>query len=153
VTPIYINVGKLAFGTSAGEGVVGMTLRAHEDDVMAALVAHAERIARALASAHELTADVSWTEVFEAVVNDNASVDLVASVAGELGLDVRSVPIPFPWSEDFGVFTSRYPGAIFGLGSGTDHPPLHSRHYDFPDELLEPGVRLFDGIVRRVLGG
>jgi hypothetical protein len=27
---------------------------------------------------------------------------------------------PFTWGEDFGLFTQHYPGAMFGLGSGTD---------------------------------
>ena len=95
---------------------------------------------------------MTWTEIFEAVNNDDSSVELVASVAEEQKMAIRRMPRPFPWSEDFGVFTSRYPGAMFGLGSGIDHPALHSRHYDFPDALIESGVRIFDGIIRRILG-
>ena len=36
---------------------------------------------------------------------------------------------------------------MFGLGAGVDTPPLHDDRYDFPDELIESGVRLFSGIV------
>jgi metal-dependent amidase/aminoacylase/carboxypeptidase family protein len=35
------------------------------------------------------------------------------------------------------------------IGAGTDHLPLHNPEYDFPDELIETGVRLFDTIVRQ----
>jgi metal-dependent amidase/aminoacylase/carboxypeptidase family protein len=36
--------------------------------------------------------------------------------------------------EDFGLFTQHYPGAMFGLGSGTDS--LHNPDYDFPDDII-----------------
>jgi metal-dependent amidase/aminoacylase/carboxypeptidase family protein len=38
----------------------------------------------------------------------------------------------FYLGEDFGLFTQHYPGAMFGLGSGTDSPALHNPDYDFP---------------------
>jgi metal-dependent amidase/aminoacylase/carboxypeptidase family protein len=31
-------------------------------------------------------------------------------------------------------------------------PALHSPDYDFPDALIETGVKLFDKIVRKLLG-
>ena len=60
---------------------------------------------------------------------------------------------PFPWSEDFGHFSTHESGAVlFGLGSGLDHPPLHSKIYDFNDELLAPGVDLWVRIALGALG-
>ncbi|HAH74483.1 MAG TPA: amidohydrolase, partial [Butyricimonas virosa] len=43
----------------------------------------------------------------------------------------------------FGLFTQQYKGAMFGLGSGENCPPLHSPQYDFPDEVIETGATLF----------
>jgi metal-dependent amidase/aminoacylase/carboxypeptidase family protein len=40
---------------------------------------------------------------------------------------------------DFGLFTQHYPGAMFGLGSGTDSPALHNPDYDFPDDIITTG--------------
>ena len=53
---------------------------------------------------------------------------------------------PFSWGEDFGLFTQRYKGAIFGLGAGENCAPLHSPQYDFPDELIETGATMFYSI-------
>ena len=57
---------------------------------------------------------------------------------------------PFAWSEDCGHFTSRFKGALFGLGAGEDHPALHNPEYDFPDDLIDPGVSLFSEIINRL---
>ena len=57
---------------------------------------------------------------------------------------------PLRWSEDFGHFTSNYPGAIFGIGAGNNHPNLHSTNYDFPDAILECGINMFWGIINGI---
>ena len=53
--------------------------------------------------------------------------------------------------KDFGHFLANYPGALFGLGSGTDQPALHNPDYDFPDELIETGIRIFYNIYNIIL--
>jgi len=58
---------------------------------------------------------------------------------------------PFKWSEDFGHFLEKYKGAIFGIGSGEDHPDLHNPDYDFPDEIIEPAIRLFHSIISETI--
>lgn len=151
VTPIHVQVGGPAFGTSPGEGVVMATLRSHTPEDMNILVHRTVEIAQGIASAFELETEVSWCEEFEAVVNDAACVDVVRETAGRLGLEVHEALHPFPWSEDFGHFTSRYPGVLFGLGSGTDQPQLHNDTYDFPDDIIETGVRMFRGIMNNII--
>ena len=76
---------------------------------------------------------------------------MVEAVAGNHGVDVTSRDEAYPWSEDFGWFTRRFNGAIFGLGAGQEHPALHSPGYDFPDELIPIGVGLFEGLIERLL--
>jgi len=41
---------------------------------------------------------------------------------------------------------------MFGLGSGEEMPALHNPDYDFPDALIETGIRIFHGVVSEVLG-
>jgi hypothetical protein len=41
---------------------------------------------------------------------------------------------------------------MFLLGSGTDCPVLHAPDYDFPDDLIGPGVRVFDTVLRDLTG-
>jgi metal-dependent amidase/aminoacylase/carboxypeptidase family protein len=85
-------------------------------------------------------------------VNDPEAVKMVERTAHDLGMSVREIDIPFAWSEDFGHFISGCKGALFGLGAGEDHPVIHHPEYDFPDSLIEPGINLFAGIVRTLLG-
>eukprot|EP00947_MAST-08B_sp_MAST-8B-sp1_P005618 g5618.t1 len=70
------------------------------------------------------------------------------------GLPVRWLDQPFPWSEDFGAFPEKRGGggALFGLGAGLDHPPLHASNYDFPDAILPLGMQLWTHIALGALG-
>ena len=151
VTPVQIKVGGPAFGTSPGDGLVMSTLRSHSSEDMNVMVGRAEELALAIGKAYELDVNISWSEEFDAVVNDVDCVNRIRDVAGEQGINVVEAPHPFPWSEDFGVFTSRYPGALFGLGAGVNHPQLHTERYDFPDDVIQNGLKIFGGIVNTVL--
>ena len=55
-------------------------------------------------------------------------------------------------SEDFGRFGHAARAAMLFLGAGTGHPALHDPDYDFPDDLIAPGVRIFARIARDILG-
>jgi metal-dependent amidase/aminoacylase/carboxypeptidase family protein len=152
VTIVHARVGDVAFGTSPGYGVVMATLRTHAPGVMESLASRCLDLAQGIGRAHGLGITCRWTEEFPATVNDSRAVVHVRSAASACLLPVIEAAVPFPWSEDFGHFTSRHPGALFGLGSGTDHPPLHHPAYDFPDELLPTGVRLLVRVIHEALG-
>lgn len=139
------------FGTSPATGVCNATLRTFTDDDMTQLATHAEQLARAVSATHGVECDITWHDDFPAAVCDAPTVELVRAVAQDLNMDVADRDEPFRWSEDFGRFTVGRRGVLFGLGSGTAQPQLHHPEYDFPDELIEPGVRLFDAFTRRVL--
>lgn len=142
-TIVGIEVGGPAFGTSPGDGRVLATLRAHTTPGMDRLTEYCERLAIGLAHGYDLECDISWTDRFPATDNTPAVARVVADAARARGLDVVDPGVPFSWSEDFGHFTSRFPGALFGLGSGEGTAPLHHPDYDFPDELLPTGTALF----------
>ena len=38
------------------------------------------------------------------------------------------------------------------LGAGTDHAALHNPDYDFPDDLIPLGARIFMHVARDLLG-
>lgn len=56
-------------------------------------------------------------------------------------------------SEDFACMLDVCPGAYFWLGAdgATPSRPLHNAHYDFNDELIGPGIRLWSTLVERLL--
>ncbi|MBN2447566.1 MAG: amidohydrolase [Phycisphaerae bacterium] len=151
VTVIHASVGEAAFGTSPGEGKVLATLRAHTDETMSTLRRECERLAASAANAFGLEHIVRWVEPFPYTRNHPYCAQLITDVAHELGLPVVEPDVPFAWTEDFGHFTHEFRGAMFGLGAGEDCPVLHHPHYDFPDELIPVGIRMFRALVDRAL--
>ena len=75
---------------------------------------------------------------------------VVKKCSEKLNLNVIEIAQPFRWSEDFGHFLNKYKGALFGIGSGEDHPDLHNPDYDFPDEIIEPSVKLFYTLMKEL---
>jgi metal-dependent amidase/aminoacylase/carboxypeptidase family protein len=143
ITIIHVLIGEIAFGTSPGEAVVRATLRSYRDDDMRMLISRAEQLTEQIAKQYNLQFDISYTEIFPATVNHPRMVKVVEKSAKKLELEILELTEPMRWSEDFGHFTNLIPGALIGLGSGTDQPDLHNPDYDFPDELIETGVKLF----------
>ncbi len=150
VTVIHARIGERAFGTTPGEGVVMATLRTHTPETMDALADHCVSFAKAVAATYDLECETSWTESFPATISDRGCVKLVEEAAQARGVKTLRYDVPFGWSEDFGHFTASCKGALFGLGSGENQPALHNPTYDFPDELIATGVKVFEEIIRRL---
>jgi metal-dependent amidase/aminoacylase/carboxypeptidase family protein len=55
-------------------------------------------------------------------------------------------------SEDFGRFGDAAKSAMFFLGAGREHAALHDPYYDFPDDLIAVGARIFMRTARNLLG-
>ena len=140
------------FGTTPGEGVVMGVVRAHRTDDLEK--ARAELAARAAGFAADggLEHELSWHEAFAATESDDDCVTTIEAAAAQAELDARYLDDPFRWSEDFGYFTAAFKGAFFGLGSGTDQPQLHDDGYDYPDELIGIGARIYRAIINQHLG-
>lgn len=146
VTIIHARIGEVAFGTSPGEAVIMATLRAYDEKDMEELRRKAAGFVRDIAFSENLEVSVDWTEKFPATANDPFLVSLAVDTARRLGISVRNIENAFKWSEDFGWFTRKYKGMLFGLGSGTGHPELHNPDYDFPDEIIDTGVNMISGM-------
>ena len=152
LTLIHAELGSLAFGTSAGKASLSMTLRAFGQQDLDGLVEQVKQKALAVANSERLKVDFGFVEQFAVSVNDPTLYSIVEKVSQNLGLSLTEKQEPFRWSEDFGLFSQACPAFLFGLGAGEDCPQLHEGTYDFPDELIETGVRIFEGIVRKVNG-
>lgn len=152
VTPVYLQMGEKAYGISAGEGEAHFTMRCLNNDQMKRREEEAEQLAKDIAEKYKLKVEIHWTESFFANENDETATNWVRESTEKCGYKLRKMETPFNWGEDFGLFTKAFPGAMFGLGAGMETPALHNPDYDFPDELIEPGVRLFSNIINAVHG-
>lgn len=150
LTLVEFRLGEPAYGVTAGHGVLRFTLRAKDDKLLQQTKARLEEIVKRVAEAMPgLTTAIGWKEYFAASSNAAEAVDRIRAAALACRLPYLEKPQPFSWGEDFGLLTQQYDGALFGLGSGENQPPLHHQHFDFPDELVPIGVRLFYEIARR----
>lgn len=156
-TVSYARIGRQEtgpnFGTTPGEACVSGVVRAQRTADLDLLRAELAGLAARLAVESGLEHTLSWHEAFAATECDGRCVAEVKAAASQLGLSVQELEEPFRWSEDFGYFTAAFKGALFGLGSGVDQPQLHDDGYDYPDELIEIGARLYRSLIDRHLGG
>jgi len=105
---------------------------------------------RDIGNKYSLDTIIRWHERFDATVNDQEAVNIIRAAARTLKFHIVEMKEPFWWSEDFGRFTERFPGAIFGLGAGEHHSDLHTPNYDFPDEIIEHGIHIFYEIIKQM---
>ncbi|MBW5482489.1 M20 metallopeptidase family protein [Streptomyces bambusae] len=108
------------------------------------------RVARHVAAAHAAHADVTLTEGYPPVVNDDACTAALRDTAATLlGPDrVRHLAEPFMGAEDFSYVLQRVPGAFAFLGARPpgvpfeDAPDCHSNRVVFDEDALATGAAL-----------
>ena len=140
-----------------GQVVVRGDTRSFSPDVRALLERRIRTLCEGICAAHGATCTVTYTHEFEPTVNDPActAVSVRAAVAAT-GAD-RTVADcdPLLGSEDFGALARAVPGCFTFIGNGTEPgrggTPLHSRDYDFNDDVLDTGVAYYTALVRSVL--
>jgi amidohydrolase len=151
ITVVGVKVGSRAFGTSAGDGEIMVTLRSSKNEDMEIISDECVRVSQAISLKYGLALKIEFAEHFPATVNNPQYAEIIRESAIDCGLKTEEIENPFRWSEDFGHFTSNFKGAMFGLGSGTDFPSLHNPDFDFPDELIDSGINMFYTIVKKVI--
>ena len=153
-TLICIRVGQPAFGTSAGHGEVMFTLRAFTNSEMEKLLSEANQVVDEVSARYGLKVSRSLVEPFRATENHEECVNALMRQCVSVGATNTNaitqshtnaiiIKEPFRWSEDFAEYLQHFPGAMFGIGAGEEHPELHHPDYDFPDDIIEPAARLF----------
>lgn len=150
-TIIHAKLGEKAFGTSPGNGLLMATLRSSAKDKFDKLTLNAENIVKKIAEKHKLNFSIEWTEEFPAILNISECNDFIAEAIKENNLFSDYLEKPFRWSEDFGFYTQVYKGAMFGIGSGIESPPLHSQNYDFPDDIITTGINFHYSLITKSL--
>jgi len=151
ITTTHIRMGEKVFGISPGLARIFFTLRSRDTKRMEDLFQEMDRYFHECAREENLSYHSEKTEYFPATRNSSAAVSSLKSAASACGMPIREINEPFGWSEDFGWYTQEFPGALFGLGSGNDHVPLHHPSFDFPDALLPVGIKLFKELIQECL--
>lgn len=151
LTPVYQILGKAAYGISPGYGEMHYTIRCWTDSRMDRLQEEITRIVGKAAEKDNLEARIEWLHYFPPSMNSAEGIMLVRAAALKIGLEVEETGLPFRFGEDFGWYSRHFHTTMFGLGAGVNTPALHQPAYDFPDELLETGTKIFKAIIQNKL--
>lgn len=150
ITPIYIEMGKKAYGVSAGSGEIHFTIRSNSNQNIDLIEKELVACVNAISLKEKLKSDISWTQQFRANENNSEAVSIIRKAAKTNNYKLLEKESPFSWGEDFGLFTEHFSGAMFGLGAGENIPALHNPDYDFPDELIPIGSKMFYEIIKEI---
>lgn len=151
VTPVHVLMGSSDFGISAGYAEMRFTIRTWTEDQLNILTQKINSLVVTVAKKHQLKTDVSYSHHFAANTNNSEAVNIIHQSATTEGFTITQKQIPFKWGEDFGLFTHKYKGAMFGLGAGENTPALHNPDYDFPDEIITTGATIMYQIASKIL--
>lgn len=152
VTVAHAEMGEAVFGIAPGHAEVWATLRTRRDEHMAKLCAAAEALVAEIAVRHRLSARHEYHEIFVASINAPDAVEHLRRALDDEGIAYGEDGLPMRASEDFGVFGHGAVSAMFFLGAGERHPALHNPDYDFPDDLIPIGSKIFMRTARNILG-
>ncbi|MDR6818381.1 amidohydrolase [Neorhizobium sp. 2083] len=150
-TVTHASVGEPAFGIAPGRAEVWVTLRTMTDGQMEALMARAETLVRKIAAADGLEYAMDYHDIFGQCENDAQATELLRAAMETEGVP-HDAGETMRGSEDFGRFATVSKSAMFFLGAGENMPNLHNPNYDFPDDLIPIGTKIFMRVARDILG-
>lgn len=151
IVPVYTEMGVPSSGVCPARGEVHFTLRAAEGAVVERMWEDLASGAKTFGDNYGLTLAFETKEEFAANANSQLAFGMIQTASIEAGADFMRIDRPFRWGEDFGEITQRYEGGMFGLGAGEHQPDLHNPDYDFPDDILVPGITMFTTLARMAL--
>lgn len=137
-----------AFNVIPASAELGGSVRCFTDATRQRVPALIERIAQGVAAAHGARCELEYIRGYSPVVNDPVVAGVLREVVAQAIPEVCVATIPpLPNSEDFSAFLKVVPGAYALIGArsaakGIVHPHHHP-HFDFDEDALLHGVRLF----------
>lgn len=151
-TITHARLGERALGIAPGWAELLVTLRAIDDGGLNRMLEAARALARSEAEKDGLLVEDHVEDHFAACHNHPEATEVMARALDGLGIPHAPGTLPIRASEDFGLFGSVSKTAMVFLGAGEDHAALHNPDYDFPDNLIAPGVAVFASVTKQILG-
>lgn len=146
-TVIGIELGSTAYGVSASEGVLRLTVRGELQEEFESLVLQIRRLAEELSQKSGMDCSIKEIERFPATENDSGAIRRLKNAAQKAGRKVVVPEEPFRWSEDFGYYLQKVQGAFFGVGDGEKYAQLHTEDFVFPDEIIPAVLDVYAGLL------
>jgi hippurate hydrolase len=159
VSVTNLNAGTGAENVIPRDASLTISVRSLDENVRDILKERIIKLTETIAAGFNLTHTIDYERGFDATVNDAAATIIAADSAREVvGYDNVDDNTP-PWmgAEDFGAMLKVIKGCYILVGQGEDDPnsphnkSLHHDAYDFNDKIMPSVVKLFEGIVKRIL--
>ncbi|MDO4377683.1 MAG: M20/M25/M40 family metallo-hydrolase [Erysipelotrichia bacterium] len=146
-TVIGLNLGSEQFGMSAHSGNLNLTIRADEQNIFVNYLSAIKNEARQLAKKYNLKCSIEETDYFPVTENRENCVQKLEDICQKNAWEYIYLTEPMRWSEDFGYYLQKTPGAFFGIGDGENYAQLHTKDYQFPDDIIEKAAKMFTEII------
>lgn len=146
-TIINVSIGERAFGTSAGFGEIMVTIRAENEDELNRVEDSIRNYTDRVSKKEGLAYAISFCDKFPETRNHSEAIKKFRKTIEDYKYKAEELDVPFRWSEDFGQYLKVTSGAMFGIGSGSEHPQLHTNEYDFPDDIIETACRFLYQVI------
>lgn len=151
--------GMLRAGSAANvipdHGIASGTVRILDAEAWAACEAVVREAVLDIVRPYGVTAVVDYLQGVPPVVNDRASVAMVAAAADDLlGLHHRTEVEQSLGGEDFGWYLEQVPGAMFRLGTRSPGGPtfdLHQGDFEVDEAAIGYGARMLAGVAVNAL--
>ena len=129
------------------------TVRTFRHSVQELVQRRMQTLVQQIASGFDALAKLHYQKIYPPTINTPEQAALVGDIATELFGQQRverNLP-PSMGAEDFSYMLQHRPGAYFRLGQGGAQSGcfLHNPNYDFNDDVIPVGARLFASIVER----
>ncbi len=157
IDSVVVSVTRLDAGTAyniiPAKAELKGTVRCLIPEIRQAMPEKMERVTAGICSALDAKYEFHYRFGTPVTINDHAMTEMVTQVGREvLGEhNVIALEAPSLGAEDFAVYLGHAPGAMFRLGVGEEKPPLHTPGYDFGDEPLQSGMRMFTRLAMHFL--
>lgn len=139
--------GGTTFNVIPDKVVLEGTIRAFSDQVADLVKQRAQELAKGVAEALGCSANVETNDGYPVVVNDPGATRYMRQAAERAGIEVRDCELTMG-GEDFSYYGQHMPACFFELGMmpvGNTAPAasLHNAAFDFNDDALPVGIRIF----------
>ncbi|MEU4746321.1 M20 family metallopeptidase [Actinosynnema sp. NPDC023658] len=152
--PVVVTVGSFHAGSKRNvipdTARFEATLRTFSAPARARLKDAVVTLARSVAQAHGLHAEVEYVDGYPMTVNDPRETAFVSDTITDL-FDGRFRPLahPMPGGEDFSRVLREVPGAFIPLGAGRGGTDNHSPRAEFDDAVLADGAAVLTELALR----
>jgi hippurate hydrolase len=156
-----VTVGALQAGQAnnviPAQAQLELSVRALDPQVRVLLRQRICELVEAQAASFKVRAEIDWRDGYAVLVNATEPTRLATQVALAVFGDerVHTDARPLTASEDFAFMLEQVPGCYVLVGNGGPGTSgacmVHNPGYDFNDELIEPGARLWLGLVEQFL--